>query len=104
MAGAPEAYAENAVECALDGGKAFERTCPVERSVEDGRLFLTIRHPDGGFRRFEVLDDGSGLAAADGADPAHVTLRDPAAGGGIEVAIGGDRYRLPATLSDDAKP
>ena len=82
------------IECALAGAQVFARDCSVEQSQLGGTLLLTIRHPDGGFRRLEVLSDGRGVAAADGADTAKVTMRD----GGIEVALGTDRYRLPATL------
>ncbi len=57
---------------------------------------LTVRHPDGGFRRFAVTSDGSGLVSADGAEPAAVSLRD----GGIEVVVGTDRYRFPATVAE----
>ena len=56
---------------------------------------LTIRHPDGGFRRLRITADGRGVIAADGAEPARVSVIGPA---DIEVAVGGDRYRLPATV------
>ncbi len=62
------------IECALAGATEFARDCGVERSREDGALVLTVRHPDGGFRRFAVTDDGRGLVAADGAEPAAVSL------------------------------
>ena len=58
---------------------------------------LVVRHPDGGFRRFEVMRDGTGLAAADGAERAVVSLHEQ----GIEVAVGTDRYRFPARIMDD---
>ena len=82
------------IACAVAGGKDFRKACAVERAPQGDRLFLVVRHPDGGFRRFEVLSDGRGLAAADGADAAQVILQD----GGIEVAVGPDRYRFPATV------
>ena len=53
------------------------------------------RVPGGGFRRFVVAGDGTGVAAADGAEPAMVTIIDDDR---IEVAIGGDTFRLPATV------
>ena len=83
------------IECALGGDENFARQCGVER-VED---VLVIHHPDGGFRRFTITRDGTGIAAADGADRASVTPRDDA----IEVALGGDRYVLPATIAGDAR-
>ena len=87
------------IECAIGGAGAFSRECAVERVREDGGLVLTVRHPDGGFRRFAVTEDGMGVAPADGAEPATITLRE----GGIEVAVGADRYRFPATVAGDGE-
>jgi len=56
-------------------------------------LYLVVRHPDGAFRRFKVLKDGRGVAVADGADQAETTL----SGEVLEVQVGSDRYRFPAT-------
>ena len=94
--GAPAPDQDALIECAIDS-TAFARECAVERHVTDGVLTLVVRHPDGGFRRFDVLTDGRGVATADGADLALVRLAD----GGIEVSVGEDRYRLPATVSGD---
>jgi hypothetical protein len=58
-------------------------------------LSLTVRAPNGGFRRLLVTKDGRGVIAADGAVPARVC---PVSANRIEVAIAGDRYRLPATV------
>ena len=82
------------IECALASAQVFARDCSVEHAQQDGTPLLIIHHPDGGFRRLEVLADGRGVAAADGADTAKVSMRES----GIEVALGNDRYRLPATL------
>ena len=88
------------IECAVAGAAAFARECRVEHSQVGGEAILVARHPDGGFRRFVVTGDGTGVATADGAQPAQITLRE----GGIEVAVGADRYRFPATLAgDDAR-
>ena len=86
--GAGEALAD----CAIGAGGKWARSCLVE---QDGRV-LTIRHPDGGFRRFEIVDGQKGLASADGAEPAGIAI---IADGQIEVSAGDDRYRLPATIS-----
>lgn len=86
------------VPCALAGAKDFVPNCAVERARQDGKLVLIVRHPDGAFRRFEVLGGGQGLAAADGAEPAKVVLT----GQELEVSIGADRYRFPATAKGDA--
>ena len=82
------------VECAI-GGAAFENKCTVERIAGSEGLTLVIRSPSGSFRRFLVTKDGRGLVAADGAETAAVSVLSDKR---IEVAIAGDRYRLPATV------
>lgn len=82
------------IECAV-AGNAFASVCAVERATGPDGLTLTLRSPSGGFRRLLVTSDGRGVVAADGAEPATVTPLGPDR---IEVAIGGDRYRLPATV------
>jgi hypothetical protein len=77
---------EPKIECAVGGG-AFERACTLERS---GDQALTVRHADGGFRRIRI--ENGEPTAADGAERATVTR----SGEMVEVAIGRDRYRLPA--------
>ena len=79
------------VECAIGGSGGWARDCGIERA---GKM-LTLRHPDGGFRRFRVLDDGRGLEAADGAEAVKLTILDDRR---IEMLAGADRYRLPAQI------
>lgn len=86
------------VACA-HAGEVLAADCTIDREKREGGLMLTIRHPDGAFRRLAVATDGRGVVAADGAEPAQVTILDA---GTIEVAIGGDRYRLPATVRSGA--
>lgn len=81
------------IACALAGAKEFSRDCTIERIQQDGKLTLVVRHPDGGFRRFEVLTNGRGVAVADGAEQAESAL----VGSELEVAVGADAYRFPAT-------
>jgi len=88
------AASDDRVECAVDGA-AFARACTVDRVTGDEGLVLTVHAPSGSFRRLLVTKDGRGVVAADGAEPAKVSVLGP---GRIEVAIGGDRYRLPATV------
>lgn len=83
------------IDCAVAGAAAFERVCTVERLQGPDGTILTIRHPDGGFRRLLVANDGRGVVAADGAEQAFVSI---VADNRIEVSLGGDRYRLPATV------
>lgn len=89
------AQAEGRIECAPEGAERFAYVCAVDRVRSQDGLLLTLRQPDGGFRRLLVTGDGRGVVAADGAEPAMVKPLPP---GRIEVAIGGARYRLPATL------
>jgi hypothetical protein len=82
------------IECAIGGG-GFERNCTVERSEGEDGLTLVVRNARGGFRRILLPRDGSGARAADGAERASVTVLPD---GRAEVALGGDRYRLPAAM------
>ena len=84
---------EDAISCAVDGAQSLAQVCSVERARWQGRLVLVVHHPGGGFRRFEVTTDGSGLAPADGADAAATRLTD----GRLDVTVGHDRYLFPAT-------
>lgn len=95
-----EAADDGKIDCKPAGETAFLRACDIERSRdEDGAVILTIRHPDGGFRRLLIANDGRGVVAADGAEQASVTTISPRE---IEVALGGNRYRLPATVKPGA--
>jgi hypothetical protein len=89
------ANAEAHIPCALDGSAEFAAVCTVDRTTTQDGLYLTVRHPDGGFHRLIVTKDGRGVIAADGATPAKVSVIAPDA---IEVAIADARYRLPATV------
>ena len=90
----PAAKVEERIECAIDGAAAFKRVCTVERTAGPETL-LTLRSPSGSFRRLVATRDGRGVTAADGAEPATVTVIGK---GLIEVSIGSDRYRLPARV------
>ena len=83
-----------AIECALHGASDFARDCTAERIRHGRSRQLVVRHPDGGFRRFD--NSPRGLVAADGAQKAEVAQ----AGGIFAIAVGGDRYRLPAAMLD----
>ncbi|WP_368389853.1 hypothetical protein [Sphingobium sp. AS12] len=82
-------------DCAIGADAAWARDCLIERAGD----LLTIRHPDGGFRRFRVLADGRGLEAADGAETARLQIVEA---GLVEIRIGGDRYRLPVKVAGSA--
>ena len=87
--------AANQIDCAPQGAADFARTCTLDRIDGADGLTLVVRNPDGGFHRLLVTSDGRGVVSADGAEEAKVTI---VGAGRIEVAIGGDRYRLPATV------
>ena len=83
------------IDCAPAGASDFSRSCTLDRIDGDDGLTLVVHNPDGGFHRLLVTKDGRGVISADGAERAKVTIAGP---GRIDVAIGGDRYRLPATV------
>lgn len=89
------ANAAGKIECAPPGAEAFGYVCTIDMTRSQDGLFLTLRHPDGGFRRLLVTRDGRGVIAADGAEQTMVATIAPDM---IEVAIGSARYRLPATV------
>lgn len=94
-----QAADDGLLNCAVGAAATLSRVCSVERQESDRGLLLTVRHPDGGFRRLLVTGDGRGVVAADGAQPAQVTL---VGNNEIEVALGDDVYRLPATVKGAA--
>jgi hypothetical protein len=92
---ARQANLDDRIECQAEGEARFAPNCTMETAdTADGRM-LTIRKADGGFRRLRVTTDGTGVAAADGAERTHLTILPH---GWIEVEIGGDRFRLPARV------
>jgi hypothetical protein len=90
-----EAAEAGRVRCALAGAEVFRLDCTMERIAGAEGETLVLGRPDAGYRRFRVTTDGRGVVAADGAEPARVSIVED---GVIEVAVGGDRYRLPATM------
>jgi hypothetical protein len=98
---AEQAALDGKIECALAGSAAFERICTTEQIAGSEGKILVIRHPDGGFRRFDILTDGRGLAPADGFDETKINLLSD---GMIEVSSGDDKYRLPAQIKGKDAP
>ena len=86
------------ISCALGDAKTFTSACEVVRTSQDGKNSLIIRHPDGSFRRFEVLADGQSLATADGADTVEVTPN----GKDTEITVADDHYLFPAPAPSDS--
>ena len=96
-----QAVEDGKIECAIDGASTFIRDCLTERLSGEGGVTMIIRHPDGGFRRFNILTDGHGLEAADGFDKAKISIAED---GKILVSVGPDRYLLPAQIKTAANP
>ena len=89
QAAAPD---DDRIRCALDGAKAFAPACTREVTKgPDGETWI-VRHPDGGFRRFVLIDGGSRIATADGAEE----VRAERVGADLEVGVAGNRYLFPA--------
>lgn len=83
------------IDCRIGADTQFTRFCTVERTRAEDGLLLTVRKPDGGFRRLKATRDGRGVVAADGAETAEVSIIGDDL---IEVAIAGDSFRLPARV------
>ena len=91
--GSRQAANDGRIDCALEGAKAFNRSCTVEEMSSADGTILIVGKQDVGFRRLQIATDGRGVISADGAEPAKVTIVGDNL---IEVAVGADRYRLPA--------
>lgn len=89
------------IPCALNGSPAWHEDCRVERDASADSIILTLRHPDGGFRRVTLGREGWGLVTADGADPVTVVQQPD---GHVGLRIAGDRYRVPGALGQMAEP
>lgn len=83
---------EATIACALDGKAAFENVCRALAVGAGDGWTLTVRHPDGAFRRF-LIDSADEVSAADGSEIAR-SLRH--ADGRLEIMVGKNRYLLPA--------
>lgn len=91
-----EADEAGRILCAPPGQSELGRLCTLDRESGAQGLVLVVHNPDGGFHRLLVTKDGRGVIAADGAEAATVTIVGK---GLIDVAVGGARYRLPATIA-----
>lgn len=94
---AAEAAINGRVDCALEGARLFDRDCTVDEMHGADGTTLVVGRADKGYRRLQITTDGRGVVSADGAEPAKVTI---VGDGMIEVAVGQDRYRLPANTGE----
>lgn len=83
------------VDCALDGAADLSEDCTVERSGTSEGMVLTVGREDKGYRRLLVTKDGTGVRTADGAETASIAVAE---NNMVDVTVGKDRYRLPATI------
>lgn len=92
-----EAEPDNLIECALAGAEVFARECLVERTERSWQTVLVVHHPDGGFRRFDVMDEGTAprLETSDGADQALIEAN----GDQMQVTVASDIYLFPSDLT-----
>lgn len=90
-----DAAADGRIWCALAGDADFQLNCSMDRMASADGPILILGRSDKGYRRFRITQDGRGVVAADGAEAAQVRILT---GGLIEVAVAGDRYRLPARV------
>jgi hypothetical protein len=91
--GSREAAEHGRIECALEGAKLFDRTCTVDEMSGADVTILVVGRANVGYRRLQITTDGRGVVSADGSEPAKVSI---VGNNMIEIAIGHDRYRLPA--------
>ncbi len=91
-----EAVAEDdTLPCALAKAKDFRPVCKIDKAQANGKDLWIVRHPDGGFRRFVIVEqqDGAHIGAADGA----FEVQTKRVGPNLEVKVGEDRYLFAAT-------
>ncbi|WP_230769103.1 hypothetical protein [Sphingomonas sp. Leaf4] len=88
------------IECSPGADAPFARDCTIEQTASTEGTVLTVHQRDGAFHRLLITRDGRGVVAADGSEAAKVAILGKDR---IEVAIGGARYRLPATVGPVAK-
>ena len=90
-----DAGVDGRIACALDGAQLFRIDCTLDRIASAPGTIIVVGRADSGYRRLRITHDGSGVATADGAQQAQVSIIDD---GLIEVSVGRDRYHLPAKI------
>jgi hypothetical protein len=81
------------IDCAIGPGAQFSSDCTLEWIGVAGAQDFLIHHPDGGFRRFTLNENASGIALKDGAD--ELEMVEPAQQGFWQFSVSGDRYLIP---------
>ena len=98
---ADQAPVNGKIKCAVNGATDFATVCEEERLSSADGVVLIVRHPDGGFRRFNVLTDGRGLEAADGSEKAKIEIVED---NKIMISVGADQYVLSARMKAPPPP
>ena len=88
----PEPEGES-LDCAIGAGAEFASVCILEWVGEPWTQGFIIHHPGGGFRRFALNEDASGVVVQDGAE--DVTMIDTGSDGVWQFSVGSDAYRMP---------
>lgn len=86
------------IACAHAADTRFTADCWFERSDTEDTKIVVVHHPDGSFRRFQIVDDGRGLISADGSEELSVAVMDDM----IQVTLADYRYLFPATIASNA--
>ncbi len=81
------------LDCAIGAGAEFAKVCTLEWIGEEWTRDFIIHHPDGGFRRFALNEDASGVIVRDGAE--ELEMVEPVAEDFWQFSVAGDRYRMP---------
>jgi hypothetical protein len=95
---AAEGKTADVVPCAIRNEKPKDCARDIAEGP-DGPIWI-IRRSDGGFRRFVLIDNGTRIATADGADEVR-TKRNP---GFLEVFVADEYYRFPDAAPNCPKP
>ncbi|MEO9462884.1 MAG: hypothetical protein ABJ242_09125 [Marinomonas sp.] len=86
----PEPEGET-ITCAIGVGAEMGPDCTGEQVAGSDGQFFVIHHPDGSFRRFEMLADDAGIGLADGAG----VLSQEMSGDQLLLSVDDARYLLP---------
>lgn len=84
------------IDCAIGVGVDMGPDC-IGEQIAGGDIFV-IHHPDGSFRRFEMLPDDAGIGIADGAG----VLSQERDGDRLLITVDDARYLLPIASSAPA--
>lgn len=94
----PEPAGET-ITCAIGVGAEMGPDCIGEQVAGTDGQYFVIHHPDGSFRRFEMLPDDAGIGLADGAG----VLSQEMSGDQLLISVDDAQYLLPIAQSQPAE-